>query len=201
LLTFLEAGYAGLGVTQVALLTLWALPGATRTRASIPAQVLDVIATLTLCLLSYAEHSYSVRPSFLLNGYLFITLLFDIAHARTLWLRPNESHNMAIAMVSTVAIALKLGLLLLEELEKKGILRPACQTYPPEATAGVFSKGFFWWLNPLFRRGFSGIVTVDDLFPLDKKLVSARHEAKIGAAWSKGITIFQPVYYRNDNEV
>jgi ATP-binding cassette, subfamily C (CFTR/MRP), member 1 len=119
--------------------------------------------------------------------YLFLTLLFDIAQSRTLWLRQHDTYNRVIAIVFTVAVVLKLGLLLLEAVEKRRILRSKYRSYPPEATAGVFNKSFFWWINPLFRRGFSKTLTLDDLFLLDKHLLSERHEAKLENEWRQSI--------------
>ncbi|KAL1965989.1 hypothetical protein VTN77DRAFT_4929 [Rasamsonia byssochlamydoides] len=179
------ATYAGLGATQLALLTLWTLPSAARTRASIPVQAVSVAATLAFCLLSYYEHTRAVRPSFLLDIYLFVTLLFDIARSRTLWLREIDDYNETIAIVFTVAVGLKALALLLESGEKRWILRSEYKAYPPEATASIFTRSFFAWLNPLFARGFSKLLSVDDLFQLDKQLLSERVHARMEAEWAK----------------
>jgi ATP-binding cassette subfamily C (CFTR/MRP) protein 1 len=157
-----------------------------RTRVSIATQALTVGATLIFCLLSYYEHTRAVRPSFILNVYLFFTLLFDIARARTLWIREADAYSNIIAIVSTVTVGLKALILLLEAVEKRLILRPVYKSYPPEATSSVYNKSFFWWLNPLFAKGFMRLIRIDDLFTLDKHMFSERVHERMEAAWNRG---------------
>lgn len=150
---------------------------------------MTLAATPIFSVLSYYEHTRAVRPSFLLDVYLFFTLLFDVARSRTLWLRQTDDYNRTIAIVFTVAVVLKLVALLLESLEKRWILRSEYKAYPPEATASIFTRSFFWWLSPLFARGFSKVLSVDDLFPLDKQLLSERVHSRMEAAWAKGMLV------------
>lgn len=134
--------------------------------------------------LSYAEHDRAVRPSTLLGVYLFSTLLFDIVQARTLWL---QQYNRSIAILVTVSVLFKLALLVVESVEKGTILLPKYAAISsPEATAGIFNRLFFLWLNGLFRRGFSGQLAVDDLHILDKHLSSEYLEHVLQSAWTKG---------------
>jgi hypothetical protein len=69
---------------------------------------------------------------------------------------------------------------------KSSILLPDYTDYPPEATAGVYSRALFWWQNQLFRQGFSNTLSVDDLFELDKHLRADYLQQKIQSAWRKG---------------
>ncbi|KAJ5740717.1 hypothetical protein N7493_000589 [Penicillium malachiteum] len=161
----------GLQITQT---VLWALPSADGTKASLATNALLAIGSLVLIVLSYAEHTRSVRPSFILNAYLLITLLFDAARARTLWLRSIDSFNDIIATVTSIAMCAKLVLVVLEAVEKRRILKEEYQGYPPEATAGFYSQAMFYWLNPLFKLGYTGTLNVEDLFALDKQLSSER---------------------------
>ncbi|KAJ5832236.1 hypothetical protein N7474_000547, partial [Penicillium riverlandense] len=179
-----QAAWLGLLGLQIALTVLWSLPAADRTMTSIPANAVLTFGALALCLLSHAEHTRSVRPSFILNTYLFCSLLFDGAHARTLWLRRGDQFDLIIAIVTTIAVGVKLLLLVLEAVEKRDILKPEYKGYPPEATAGFYNRAFFWWLNPLFKKGFSSILSVEDLNILDKELSSERLLAKFEERWS-----------------
>ncbi|KAJ5098890.1 hypothetical protein N7532_005891 [Penicillium argentinense] len=174
--------FIGLQIAQTA---LWALPGADRTRASIATNAVLTAGALFLSVLSYAEHTRSVKPSLILNAYLFCSLLFDIAKTRTLWLRSVDSFNNGIAIVTTVAVGAKVVLALLEAIEKRSILSTEYQGYPPEATAGFYNKATFWWLNPLFKNGFFNVLSVEDLAPLDKELSSERLLALFEEQWSK----------------
>jgi ATP-binding cassette subfamily C (CFTR/MRP) protein 1 len=115
---------------------------------------------------------------------MIFTVLFDAAHTRTIWLRNGES---PVAVVFTMATICKFVILLLETIEKRRILRSGYRDNPPYATSGIINRTFFWWLNPLFRRGFSKTLAVNDLFTLDKPLVSARLHDDFGSAWSEGM--------------
>jgi hypothetical protein len=91
-----------------------------------------------------------------------------------------------IALVFTVATVLKFLILVLESMEKRRILRPQYQSYPPEATASALSRWFFTWINSLFQRGFSNLLDIEDLFSLDKHLLSDRTHERMQASWAKG---------------
>ncbi|KAF7719382.1 Uncharacterized protein PECH_004876 [Penicillium ucsense] len=174
--------YMGLAIAQT---VLWATPEAGRTKASLATYIVLTIGTLMLLVLSYIEHTRSARPSFILDAYLFCTLIFDGARTRTLWLRADDGLGNKIAVVASVALCIKLILLLLETMEKRRILKEQFTGYPPEATAGLFNRFFFVWLNPLFKKGFSNLLTVDDLFVTDKELSSETLLAKFERRWNK----------------
>lgn len=143
----------------------------------------SLIGALVFAPLSYKEHRKSIKPSFILSVYLLLTLLFDVAHTRTIWLRGGYT---PLAAVITAATAIKFILLLLETFEKRKILRPDQKDNPPYATSGIINRSFFWWLNPLFRLGYSKTLAVGDLFALDKHLVSTGLHESLDEAWSAG---------------
>jgi hypothetical protein len=180
----LQTLYAVYEALALCLVVNWANPDVSKTRASVPSAVLTLIGYLAIPVLSYAEHVKSVRPSSILSGYLFVSLLCDVARARTLWLRDNDK----IASDFTAAVALKFGLLLLESIEKRRILLPNFRHYPLEATSGIINRAFFCWLNPLFARGFSKILSYKDLSGLDKHLKSDHLDYLLNSAWLKGWT-------------
>lgn len=169
--------------TQLALVVFWARPSTVKTRGSIPTAIFSLLGSFVFILLSYVEHKRAVRPSLIFNVYLLFSLLFDIARARTLWL---IRYDRAITAVFTTGVATKAIMLLLEALEKRGILRPEYRDYPPEATAGPFSRSFFWWLNELFMMGYRKLLFLDDLFSLDKHLASDHLQHLFQSAWGKG---------------
>lgn len=171
---------------NLALVVLWASHSAIKTRASVATAVITLIGYIVFAGLSYVEHMRAVRPSLILSAFLLFTLLFDISHTRTLWL---QQYNHAIAIVSTVAVLVKFAILCLEAVQKRRMLRPDYQTYPPEAVSGIINRSFFWWLNKLFKRGYSKTLRLDDLFALDKHLLAEYLQQLLGSAWNKGNVI------------
>lgn len=173
---------------QLSTLILWVSQSAFRTRTTLAAAVLTLVATIGLCFLSYAEHSRSVRPSSLLNTFLLATLVFDAAHARTLWLGATATFGHAIALEAIVALSIKAVVLLLEATEKRVLLKTPYRSYPREAVGGILNRSFFWWLNPLFFLGYRQVLEIDDLYALDKHLEAARLQRSLQSAWTRGET-------------
>jgi ATP-binding cassette subfamily C (CFTR/MRP) protein 1 len=129
---------------QTVLLVLRALNPVLRTRATVAAAALGTLDGLALCFLSHYEHIHSIRPSAIINTYLLLTLPFDAARSRTLWLG-RATRPIAAAFSSTLAV--KLIILITEAIEKRPILLDRYRRASPEATSGIYSRSFFWWLN------------------------------------------------------
>jgi ATP-binding cassette subfamily C (CFTR/MRP) protein 1 len=164
-----QVGYIGYAIIQLVLLGLLNKADTPKTSASIACSAVTFITALGLALLSHLEHSRNIRPSTLLNTFLFFTLIFDIARTRTLWGIP---HNTTVAAVFLMSVLWKAILLVLESLTKRSLLYNEYKKFPPEAIVGTFDRSFFWWLNPLLLRGFKGAVTLDSLYPVDNALIS-----------------------------
>ncbi|KAI0129875.1 ATPase-like protein [Xylariales sp. AK1849] len=151
---------------------------------------LALTASLCIVCLSFLEHSRSPRPSILLNAYLFLTLLFDIAQVRTLWLASMNSTVVALCRVSTASVVLKAFLLLLESQHKTRWIQWVNKEHSPEETTGIFGLGAYLWLNRLFWTGYREVLSLDDLYSLDGSMdtetLSLRLENHIEAATSKG---------------
>lgn len=152
-----------------------------QTRASIAAAILALIATFGLCILSYVEHSKNIRPSSIINAYLLLTVPFDAAQLRTRWLRGD---NVAGNGIASSILAVKLFVLISEATEKTRILFTPYADCSPENTSGLYSRGFFWWLNPLFRLGFRNVVNDDDLFAADGDLLSKSLQIRFNKLWA-----------------
>ncbi|KAL1910442.1 hypothetical protein Sste5344_003691 [Sporothrix stenoceras] len=174
---------SALAAVQLASLVLWSKDHNARPLTAIPAAVLALAATLAVCVLSYAEHTRSRRPSIVLGIFLSLTVLFDAIVVRTLWLL--QPTNTTLAAVATAGLALRLVLLVLEALPKqqKGGVnnRPASK----EAISGPYSIALFWWLNALFLRGFRATLTLDDLSTLEDEFASDTLSKKMQIAWEE----------------
>jgi hypothetical protein len=135
---------------QTVLLVLQTVHPALRTRATLAAASLTLVDALGLCYLSHSEHIHSIRPSALINVYLLVTLPFDIARCRTLWL--NGATGPVAAAFSSM-LGVKVMILVAEAIEKRDILLARYQYSSPEVTSGIYSRSFFFWLNSLMTTG------------------------------------------------
>ena len=145
------------------------------------AATLVFIDGLGLCLLSHFEHVRSVRPSTIINIYLLVTMIFDIAQIRTLWIQDAPR---SIASIFTVTVAVKFLVAIMEATEKKKLLLTRYQDTGPEATSGTYSRALFWWLNPLMSTGFKRVIGEEDLFTLEEDMSSSVLGKRAQKLWS-----------------
>ena len=128
--------------------------------------------------LSVLEHSRAPRPSMVLGGYLFLTLLFDITQCRSMWLSAVNYDETTFVRLFTASVAAKTTLVALESQQKKRWLDWEKAEHSPEETMGIYGLGAFMWLDSLFWTGYKKILRVDDLFPLDQNLAAERLQRK-----------------------
>ncbi|KAI0124051.1 putative ABC multidrug transporter [Xylariales sp. AK1849] len=159
--------YVGL---ELSLLILVAIGSFHVTSMFIASSVLKLISALFMITLSLVDHSKSPRPSVLLNSYLFLTLLLDAAQARTLFLTSGDRPELTYSSIFSAAIVLKVGILLLEAQRKSRWVSWDEKEHSPEETSGIFSLGVFFWLNKIFLEGYKKVLTIKDLYPLDRSL-------------------------------
>lgn len=169
------------GAMQTVLLILHTINPTLRTRATLGAASLTLVDSLGLCLLSHAEHVHSVRPSAIINVYLFITLPFDAARCRTLWI---NGATRSLAAVFTSTLGIKIMILIAEAIEKRDILLARYRYTSPEVTSGIYSKSFFWWLNGLLKLGFRRVINNEDLYPIDEDMMSMNLQSHAQKIWS-----------------
>lgn len=137
---------------------------------SIAATAVSLAAALFMLALSYAEHSRSPRPSILLNAYVLLTLLFDIAQTRTSWLVAANLQDAIFARLFTSSVVAKAFLLLLEAQRKSRWVRWDASEHSPEESNGLFGLSVYSWLNRLFLRGYRTVLSLEDLYPLDPSM-------------------------------
>ncbi|CRG91304.1 ABC transporter C family member 3 [Talaromyces islandicus] len=160
---------------QAAFLTLRRLDPGVETRASLAADILSLVGAIGAGLISWFHHCGSVHPSTLLSVFFGVSFILDIVRVRTLWLLHDESHP---AVVLTLALALKLGGLVLESLSKRKSLylsgKEEYTTSGPEPFTGFWIRVGFAWLFPTMRQGYHQILSVGDLPALDYRMRSDR---------------------------
>lgn len=166
------------------MLILWVSPPAVRSPASIPSAAVAFVTTLGYGLLSYGNQRYALRPSTLITTYLLLSILTDVVRTRTLWFIPQ---NRLVSCLSTTIVSWKVVILLLENRGKRSLLRLPYAQYPPEALSGIISRSVFWWLNPLFVRGYQEMLSMDSLYPVDPNLSAPVLLENVRFAWDKHV--------------
>ncbi|KAK2485805.1 hypothetical protein H9L39_03785 [Fusarium oxysporum f. sp. albedinis] len=161
--------YVGL---QIALLIQVGMGSFHVTRIFIASSVVNLVAALAMVMISYTDHNRSPRPSILLNTYLFLTLLFDIAQSRTLFLLSESTPEITYSAVFTTSLAVKIVILFLETKSKNKWITWDRDEHSPEETSSIFSLGVLSWLNSIFLQGYRSTLSMDDLYPLDVALHS-----------------------------
>ncbi|KAL2851369.1 P-loop containing nucleoside triphosphate hydrolase protein [Aspergillus pseudodeflectus] len=174
----------GLIVLEGVQLVLWATSGSsvTRTTATIPTAVLSLTSAIGLSIVSWLEHSRSIRPSYIINIYLFLSVLLDVARARTLWMLGPHS---AIPAVFTCCLILKCAMTISESKEKRKILVDDLKEVPKVSTSGPFNHSVFYWLTSLFLHGYKKHLSLQDLYPLSSSLKSEKLGLGLQDAWDR----------------
>ncbi|KAF5627041.1 multidrug resistance-associated 1 [Fusarium sp. NRRL 52700] len=128
--------------------------------------VSSFIAAAILCLLLYMEYMRSTRSADLAVLFLLLSVGFDVAIAIT------EGSNEWL--IPTTKIAPKLLLVATESRSKQRILKSPYSSQAPEELAGILTRVFFWWINPILTLGNRKILSGDDLPPIDQLLRSEK---------------------------
>lgn len=181
--TSTQIGFTILGALQIALLALFSTTQVGHRAVLISSATLQLCTNLLLAALSHWEHRNSIRPSFLISAFLFITAILDAARARTHALIEGQN---SVASILTTTVVVKLLLLLIESKEKTRILLPEYSNISSELRSGLFSRAFFIWLIPVLTAGFKGVISHDDLPVVSEKLSSESLTARVESRWKDG---------------
>lgn len=89
----------------------------------------------------------------------------------------------SVAATFSSTIGVKCMILITEAIEKRHILLDRYQHATPEATSGIYSRSFFFWLNNLMRTGFTRVLNNEDLYPVDEDMTSKVLRDRAHEAW------------------
>ncbi|PWY72279.1 putative multidrug resistance-associated protein [Aspergillus heteromorphus CBS 117.55] len=153
---------------------------ALHTKLATTSDVLSIIATAAAACLSFVEDQHSIEPSDLLVVYFSALTLLDIPRLRSLWLIPDTDICRGLW---TAIYILTVVALFLESMKKLKILRSLYQDVTKEQVIGFWGRSFFIWVTPLFRAGFSDILSVEDLPETDKALQGDIARQRLENAW------------------
>ncbi|KAI0886932.1 ABC transporter [Annulohypoxylon maeteangense] len=209
LLAIKLAALAGLLAAQLAFLALRIRHPAFATNASLASDILSAVATVAALVLSFADHTRALRPSTLLGLYLSVLVVLGIPRTRTFWLllHPSSANeDRSVPAVATLVFALTSVALLLESIEKKIDIAISsapsqarsddegakdedspvkAKTLAPEQRSGIWTRTGFTWLAATFRAGYTRIITLNDLPPLDTGLESGQLGKTLEATWTR----------------
>ncbi|GAM82536.1 hypothetical protein ANO11243_005180 [Dothideomycetidae sp. 11243] len=177
------ATLAALLITNVAFLVLYCLNSnqITHTVASWPSQSLVIASCVGLIILSWLEHARSFNPAFMTVTYLFFSILLDLPRSRTLWMLGSSTDG--IAILFTITMILRVAALVLESLEKRRLLVPRYRRIAVPMTRGPINNALFFWLIPLFQKGYSSILVLGDLFTFEPELESEYLYKALAETW------------------
>ncbi|KAK0643218.1 P-loop containing nucleoside triphosphate hydrolase protein [Cercophora newfieldiana] len=153
---------------------------------AVGSSVLSFLCSVMLTALVDASHRASVAPSLLTGAYLFLTTVFDLAQARSLYLRYLNGAGrgfLGLGVTFTLGLVAKGVLLLLEEMPKVKRTNPLAKTAGPETVSGAVNRTLFVWLNGLFLRGYKSLLGVGDLDNIPAKFKSERLLNKLEPQW------------------
>ncbi|KAH5529875.1 hypothetical protein HBI29_022040 [Parastagonospora nodorum] len=156
---------------------------APRTPFSISVAALGLFVAICMLFLTHLEHYRSSRPASLLSLYLGLSLLFDIVRTRTLWI---VERNRTFAITFSIGVGIHLVLFLAINICSNAATTD--QRLPHETRANVYTRGLFWWLNPLFWLGSKTVLDVPHLPAIDSGL---RSQDFFDEVWSRWIALPQ----------
>ncbi|KAK2036307.1 hypothetical protein LZ31DRAFT_589425, partial [Colletotrichum somersetense] len=164
---FFVVVYAGLRLGQLVLSargTYWS------SQFGVVSDVVGFLVGLVMIPLSFLEHSRSPRPSVLLDDYLLVTILFDSAHSRTLWLSSGSTNDLRQARLPVAGVVFKAVVLVVESRSRHqlDLRRQQCL----EATSGIIGLSTYFWVHSLFLVGFRKLLAIDDLYALDEPMLA-----------------------------
>ncbi|KAF3810805.1 ABC transporter FUM19 [Colletotrichum gloeosporioides] len=176
---------AALLASHLAFLALRSQTPNFQTSASVAADVLILIAILTIGPISLLTHQRSPRPSTLLSIYLSASTILGIARVRTAWLLGQQ---VPVPALATAVLVLMIALLIVESIaSKKRQSEPELSHSKlpnPEQTSGFWARTCFWWLAHTFSLGYSRVLSLVDLPNLDIVLESRHLHRDLSIAWN-----------------
>ena len=88
-------------------------------------------------------------------------------------------------LAAVADVALRLVLLLVENMNKQPLLMTPYKSLPPEETAGFISRSVYWWLKNLLITGGKRILNVADMPHLDTALKPRYRRDIVLQEWEK----------------
>ncbi|KAM3536951.1 hypothetical protein ARSEF1564_010126 [Beauveria bassiana] len=158
---------------QASNIALWHKTEYFHSEVTVAASAMSLAASICTFGIVAITHTYALQPSAFLSVFFSITMLFDIAMTRSYFLRGSLS---AIAVSQVCVVILKLMLIVLEEVPKRGLYRSQYMrsAVSAETASGFWNRSLFLWLNPLLYFGWFHTLTADNLPNIADELLSEK---------------------------
>lgn len=184
LAAYKSAALVVLIIFHLAALALRVQSSVLHTRMAIATEVLSVLSNVGALALSILVDQRSVKPSDVLVLYYSISTILGIPRLRTLWFFPPD--YLIQQAIWTVLLILTASVATIECFGKTKYLRPVFKNgLTPEQMTSFWSRSFFVWLLPVFRKGYSNVFFVDDLPDIDKDLKESVTWSELEVAWRR----------------
>ncbi|KAF7712524.1 ABC multidrug transporter [Penicillium ucsense] len=160
-------------------------------RYSFSAAALQLCCSISLSFSALVSHVWEIRSSSFAQSFLVAWLATDIARIVLLTEERLNAGNHAsyLGLVSAI-VALKIALLVVEELSKRSLLKSPYSKYPPEALSGIINRAFMLWLNPLMWRGIAGEpLSLLGMFDCEAEFTSDGLSATLDIVWERHVTL------------
>ncbi|KAM3468119.1 hypothetical protein MY5147_008259 [Beauveria neobassiana] len=144
-------------VIQASNIVLWHKTDYFHSEVTVAASAMSLVASICTFAIVAIAHTYSLQPSAFLSVFFSITMLFDITMTRG---TPNT-----LAALQFCVVVLKLVLIILAEVPKRGLYRSQLMrsAVSAETASGFWKRSLFLWLNPLSYHGWFHDLTADNL--------------------------------------
>ncbi|KAJ5484697.1 ABC multidrug transporter [Penicillium diatomitis] len=160
-------------------------------RYSFSAAALQLCCSISLAFSALASHVWEIGSSSFAQSFLVAWLATDIARVVLLTEERLNACNHAsyLGLVSAI-VALKIALLVVEELSKRSLLKSPYSKYPPDALSGIINRAFMLWLNPLMWRGIAGEpLSLLGMFDCEAEFTSDGLSATLDIVWERHVTL------------
>lgn len=150
--------------------------------SSVFASVTALIASISLCGISWLEHRRSTRPSDVVAAYLLACLFRDC-----LWLfLVKETSQRRKGLL--IQALIELVLLIIESLDKSSLYKRAVEP-SPEDRASFINRMLFFWVNKILFKGYKILLETSSLPSLGLNLQAEKVRRGILRAWDNRGTV------------
>ncbi|KAM3518260.1 hypothetical protein NHJ13051_008319 [Beauveria bassiana] len=166
-------------VIQAGNIVLWHKTDYFHSEVTVAASAMSLVASICTFAIVAIAHTYSLQPSAFLSVFFSMTMLFDITMTRG---TPNT-----LAALQSCVVVLKLVLIILAEVPKRGLYRSQLMrsAVSAETASSFWKRSLFLWLNPISYHGWFHTLTADNLPNIADELRSEKLFDQFVPCWAQ----------------